>query len=68
MNNEYDSYYTYEFDNYYAIVSPALIDGVKYGKNQNKVPEGFRFSSDSNSNWHTHDSFKTLLKQNGILN
>ena len=67
MITEDDSYYTYEFDNYYAIVSPALINGGKYGKNQNKVPEGFRFSSDSNSNWHTHDSFKTLLKQNGIL-
>jgi UDP-N-acetylglucosamine 4,6-dehydratase/5-epimerase len=67
MITEDDSYYTYEFDDHYAIVSPALIDDGKYGKNQDKVPEGFRFSSDSNSNWHTHDSFKTLLKRNGIL-
>ena len=67
MITEDDSHYTYEFDDHYAIVSPALIEGGKYGKNQNKVPEGFRFSSDSNFNWHTHDSFKTLLKQNGIL-
>jgi UDP-N-acetylglucosamine 4,6-dehydratase len=67
MITEDDSYYTFEFEDHYAIVSPALIASGGYGKNQKKVAEGFRFSSDSNTNWHTHESFKNLLKVNGIL-
>ena len=67
MITEDDSHYTFEFEDHYAIVSPALIASGGYGKNQKKVAEGFRFSSDSNTNWHTHESFKNLLKVNGIL-
>jgi UDP-N-acetylglucosamine 4,6-dehydratase len=64
MITEDDANYTYEFTNYYTIVAPNAhskqIGGVQ-------VPEGFRFSSDSNAYWHTEDSFRSLLMSNGLL-
>ena len=68
MITEDDSNFTYEFENYYAIVSPSLISSGTYGNDKNKVPEGFRFSSDSNPLWHTRESFHKLIMENGLLN
>lgn len=67
MITEDDSHSTYEFDEYFAIISPALkLLGV-YDQIGSKVLEGFRFSSDNNKIWHSDESFLKVLKDNGIL-
>ena len=67
MITEDDSFYTMEFKGFYAILSPGLLDsGSYYGKGQ-MVEEGFRFSSESNPNWHTEESFARVLEENGIV-
>lgn len=67
MITEDDSNYTYEFDDYFAILSPSLLASGVYKDSGNKVSEGFNFSSDNNKVWHTDDSFLKLLKEHGIL-
>ncbi len=67
MITEDDSHYTWEFEDHYAILSPALISTGAYDKKGKKVVEGFRFSSDNNPLWHSHDSFKKVLVDNGLL-
>lgn len=67
MITEDDSNYTYEFDDHYAILSPYLLASGAYKDSGTKVPEGFKFSSENNEVWHTHESFLTLLKEHGIL-
>jgi UDP-N-acetylglucosamine 4,6-dehydratase len=67
MITEDDSHSTYEFDEYFAIISPALkLLGV-YDEIGSKVSEGFRFSSDNNKIWHSDESFLKVLKDSGIL-
>lgn len=68
MITEDDSHNTYEFEKYYAIISPALVQSGIYNSIGKKVEEGFRFSSDNNKVWHTDESFLKLLKDNGIIN
>lgn len=68
MITEDDAHSTYEFEKYFAIISPALKLIGDYEKIGTKVPEGFRFSSDNNKIWHTDESFLKVLKENGILN
>ena len=68
MITEDDSHSTYEFEKYFAIISPALKLKGDYEKIGTKVAEGFRFSSDNNKIWHTDESFLKVLKANGILN
>lgn len=67
MITEDDSNYTYEFDDYFAIISPSLHAAGVYADLGKKVPEGFNFSSDNNKVWHTEDTFLKLLKEHGIL-
>jgi UDP-N-acetylglucosamine 4,6-dehydratase len=67
MITEDDSNYTYEFDTYFAIISPSLAASGVYAKLGKKVPEGFNFSSDNNEVWHTDETFLKLLKEHGIL-
>lgn len=68
MITEDDSHSTYEFEDYFAIISPALkVSGV-YENIGKRVEEGFRFSSDNNRIWHTDESFLKVLKENGIIN
>jgi UDP-N-acetylglucosamine 4,6-dehydratase len=67
MITEDDSIYTLEFDDYYAILSPALTKSEYYKKNGKKVKAGFRFSSDNNKDWHTLETFKSKLIQNNLL-
>lgn len=68
MITEDDAHSTYEFEKYFAIISPALKLIGDYEKIGTKVAEGFRFSSDNNKIWHTDESFLKVLKENGILN
>lgn len=68
MITEDDSHHTYEFEDYFAIISPALKASGKYDKIGKKVEEGFRFSSENNDVWHTDESFLKVLKDNGIIN
>jgi UDP-N-acetylglucosamine 4,6-dehydratase len=67
MITEDDSYYTLEFDNYYAILSPELMKSDYYNKNGKKVNAGFRFSSDNNNDWHTLETFRSTLIKNNLL-
>ena len=68
MITEDDSHNTYEFEKYYAIISPALVQSGIYKSIGKKVEEGFRFSSDNNKVWHSDESFLKVLKDNGIIN
>jgi UDP-N-acetylglucosamine 4,6-dehydratase len=67
MITEDDSHSTYEFEEYFAIISQALKSLGIYDKFGSKVSEGFRFSSDNNKIWHSDESFLKILKDNGIL-
>jgi UDP-N-acetylglucosamine 4,6-dehydratase len=67
MITEDDSHSTYEFDSYFAIISPALKSTGIYDLIGKKVEEGFRFSSDNNKIWHTDESFLKVLLENGII-
>jgi UDP-N-acetylglucosamine 4,6-dehydratase len=67
MITEDDSNYTLEFDTFYAILAPFLLETEYYKKNGAKVPIGFSFTSENNKIWHTHDTFKSVLVKAGIL-
>jgi len=67
MITEDDSFYTLEFDDYYAILSPELMKSDYYKKNGKQVKAGFRFSSDNNEDWHTLETFKSTLIKNNLL-
>jgi UDP-N-acetylglucosamine 4,6-dehydratase len=67
MITEDDSFYTLEFDDYYAILSPELMKSDYYKKNGRHVNAGFRFSSDNNKDWHTLETFKSTLIKNNLL-
>lgn len=67
MITEDDSNYTYEFDDHFAILSPALLASGAYKNSGKKVSEGFNFSSDNNQVWHTDESFLKVLKEHGLL-
>ena len=67
MITEDDSFYTLEFDDYYAILSPELMKSDYYNKNGKKVNAGFRFSSDNNNDWHTLETFRSTLIKNNLL-
>jgi hypothetical protein len=67
MITEDDSIDTVEFDKYYAILSPLLKKSDYYKKNGRPVNLGFRFTSDNNQDWHTHESFKSTLIENNLL-
>lgn len=67
MITEDDSMDTVEFDEYYAILSPLLKKSDYYKKNGRPVNLGFRFTSDNNQYWHSHESFKSTLIENNLL-
>ncbi len=61
-----DSYSTYEYSNYYKIL-PQINDWGKDKlriKNGKKVPKGFVYSSENNSEWLTKDELKNWLSSN----
>jgi UDP-N-acetylglucosamine 4,6-dehydratase len=67
MITEDDSNFTIEFDSYYAILAPFLLDTKFYKDNGKKVPVGFSFTSENNKSWHSHESFKSVLVKAGII-
>ena len=68
MITEDDSNYTLEFDTFYAILTPYLMETDFYKNNGVKVPIDFSFSSDNNKLWHTNETFRSVLTKAGILN
>ncbi len=67
MITEDDSMYTVEFENHYAILSPQLLKTSSSGKTFKMVPEGFSYRSDTNSWWHTDETFKTVLSEINLV-
>ena len=67
MITEDDSFHTREFENSYVILSPDLIKSNSYKNSGKPVAENFRYSSDNNSLWHTHESFKEKLASIGLV-
>ncbi len=61
-----DSYSTYEYSNYFKIlpqINDWSLDKKRIGKGK-KVPSGFIYSSDSNSDWMTKSTLKKWIKNN----
>jgi UDP-N-acetylglucosamine 4,6-dehydratase len=67
MITEDDSFHTREFENSYVILSPDLIKSDSYKNSGKPVAENFRYSSDNNPLWHTHESFKEKLASIGLV-
>ena len=67
MITEDDSNFTVEFDKYYAILAPFLMESHFYLNNGKKVPAGFSFTSENNKNWHSPKSFKAVLQTAGLI-
>lgn len=63
-----DSLHTYEYRNHYKIL-PAIHD---WSKDKNRindgalVPEGFSYTSDTNSQWMSIDSLRAWIKENQL--
>jgi len=61
-----DAYYTYEYNSYYKIL-PAIHNWsrdknrIKDGK---KVPEGFTYASDTNTEWMSTETLKAWIQDN----
>ena len=67
MITEDDSNFTVEFEKYYAILAPFLMESNFYSKNGSKVPFGFSFTSENNNYWHSVESFRAVLQTAGLL-
>jgi UDP-N-acetylglucosamine 4,6-dehydratase (inverting) len=64
MITESDSYYTIEFDKYFAIL-PSNADKQKYISHFNgwEVPKGFKYSSGANTEWETVETMREKIKR-----
>ena len=62
MITESDSYNTIEFDKYYAIL-PSNADKLKFIKHYNawEVPQGFKYNSETNSDWETEETLREKI-------
>ena len=61
-----DSYYTYEYSEYYKIL-PQINEWGKDNlriRNGKKVPEGFVYSSDKNQDWMTKSELQKWIEVN----
>lgn len=61
-----DAYYTYEYDEHFKIL-PAIHDwdkDVNRIKDGKKVPEGFIYSSDSNTEWMSDEALQAWIDAN----
>ena len=67
MITEDDSAFTREFEDYYAILAPFLLETDFYQKNGKPVPLGFSFTSANNKSWHTVGSFTQVLTDAGLM-
>ena len=63
-----DSYYTYEYFEHFKIL-PAINDwGISPEriKDGNKVPEGFVYSSDNNTEWMSHADLQACIEKKRV--
>jgi UDP-N-acetylglucosamine 4,6-dehydratase/5-epimerase len=67
MITEDDSYFTREFEDFYTILAPELLQSDAYSKNGKNVPEGFTYRSDTNPLWFNDETFISLLKQISLI-
>jgi len=67
MITEDDSLHTLEFEKSYVILSPNLIKSESYRNSGIPVAENFRYSSDKNALWYTHESFREKLASVGLV-
>jgi UDP-N-acetylglucosamine 4,6-dehydratase len=67
MITEDDAQFTYEFEEYFAILAPFLAGSKFYADNSKKVPVGFSFDSQNNPIWHNDKSFREVLRKIGLL-
>ena len=61
-----DSFYTYEYEDYFKIL-PQINDWSKDKeriKNGTRVPEGFLYSSDTNKDWMTKKELNKWISKN----
>lgn len=66
MISEEDSFYTYEYPDYFKIL-PAINDwdlSALRIKNGKKVQEGFKYTSDSNTEWMSIDTLRKWIQAN----
>jgi UDP-N-acetylglucosamine 4,6-dehydratase/5-epimerase len=66
MISEEDSYYTYEYDDYYKIL-PVINDWSKSKeriKDGKKVAEGFSYTSDNNQEWMSVATLQDWIEEN----
>jgi len=64
-----DAEFTYEYEDYYKIL-PNIFDSntlKNYIKNGKKVPSGFSYSSDQNTDWFSASELKDWIKKNHSL-
>ena len=66
MITESDSYNTIEFDRYYAIL-PANSEKQRYLShfNASEVRQGFKYNSETNSEWVDVDALRELIRLHG---
>lgn len=61
-----DSFYTYDLGKYYAILpsNPRWdLEEFKEKFNAKKVPQGFKYNSEENTDWETVESLRSLIKE-----
>jgi UDP-N-acetylglucosamine 4,6-dehydratase (inverting) len=66
MIGEEDSFYTYEYDDYFKIL-PAINNWSNDNSRINngvKVQEGFNYTSDNNTEWMSKETFKQWINNN----
>jgi hypothetical protein len=60
-----DSFFTYDLGKYYAIIPQTPIwnkDAFISAFNAVKVPDGFAYNSQNNTEWETIDTLRSLIK------
>ena len=67
MITEDDSYFTREFDDFYTILAPELLQSDAYFRKGRNVSEGFTYRSDTNPLWFSDETFISLLKQISLI-
>jgi len=67
MITEDDSLNTLEFDDHYVISTSPKTYKNNHGESGKIVEEGFRFSSETNPDWFTEETFKTFLSELGLI-
>ncbi len=67
MITEDDSYFTREFDDFYTILAPELLQSDAYFRKGRSVSEGFTYRSDTNPLWFSDETFISILKQISLI-